>query len=152
VLGAYLTEQLSWRWCFYINVPAGIASMLLLWAFLPGQPVEARRFDFLGFGSLAAAVGGLQLMLDRGPSQDWFGSREIWVEAIVAAGAFWIYITHTLTAKHPLFGPGVVRDRNFIAATTISFFTTMLFFASLALLPLMMQGVLGYPVILSGLV
>jgi DHA2 family multidrug resistance protein len=152
VVGGYLTEDLSWRWCFYINVPAGIGSILLLWTFLPHETPKPRPFDFLGFGSLAVAIAGFQLLLDRGPSQDWFGSREIWIEALLAAGAFWVYLTHTLTAKHPLFPPALVRDRNFITTTIFGFFFSVLSFASLALLPLMMQGILGYPVIWSGLV
>jgi DHA2 family multidrug resistance protein len=152
VLGAYLTDQLSWRWCFYINVPAGAASLILLWMFLPSERAKPRRFDFLGFASLAIAVASLQLMLDRGPSQDWFSSREIWAEAILAASGFWIYLTHSLTAKNPLFDPKLMNDRNFVVGSLIFIVFTMLMFCSLAMLPLMTQGVLGYPVILSGLV
>jgi DHA2 family multidrug resistance protein len=151
VVGAYLTEHLSWRWCFYVNLPTGIASIILLWLFLPRETPSARRFDFLGFAALALAVASFQLMLDRGPSQDWFGAREIWAEAIFAAAAFWTYLTHTLTAKHPLFHPDLARDRNFVAATVVFVFFTTMMFASVALMPIMMQGVLGYPVMLSGL-
>jgi DHA2 family multidrug resistance protein len=151
VIGGYLTENLSWRWCFYINVPGGILSMLLLWIFLPRERPEVRRFDFLGFGSLAIAVAALQLMLDRGPTQDWFQSREIWIEALTAMTAFWVYLAHSMTAKHPLFHPGLVRDRNFVAMNVIGFFVALLLFSSLTLLPLMMQGVMGYSVMLTGL-
>jgi DHA2 family multidrug resistance protein len=152
VVGAYLTDQLSWRWCFYINVPAGAASLLLLWMFMPTDKGQPKRFDFLGFGSLAIGVAALQFMLDRGPSQDWLGSPEIWVEGIIAASGFWIYLTHSLTAKEPLFDPRLMRDRNFVVGSLIFFVFTLLMFCSLAMLPLMTQGVLGYPVILSGLV
>jgi DHA2 family multidrug resistance protein len=152
VLGGYLTEDLSWRWCFYINIPTGIGSMLLLWFFLPSEETQRRRFDFLGFGSLAVGIGGLQMMLDRGPSQDWFGSHEIWVEAVLAVAGFWVYLTHTLTAEHPLFDPSLARNRNFVTATVLGFFFMMLMYSSLVLLPLMMQGLMGYPVILSGIV
>jgi DHA2 family multidrug resistance protein len=151
VLGAYLTEELSWRWCFYINLPAGVAAVMVLWAAMPHEPRVKRRFDFLGYGSLAVAVAGFQLMLDRGPSQDWFQSPEVWAETLAGAGAFWIYMAHTVTAKAPLFDPEIARDRNFVSATTVNFFTTTLFMASLALMPLMMQTVLGYPVIVAGL-
>jgi DHA2 family multidrug resistance protein len=151
VMGAYLTEEASWRWCFYINVPAGLLGIFLLWTFLPSEPRVRRRFDFLGFGSLTLAVGGFQLMLDRGGSQDWFQSVEIWAEALTALGGFWVYLAHTFTAKEPLFELTIFRDRNFASATTVNFFTTTLFMASLALLPLMMQTVLGYPVMLTGI-
>jgi DHA2 family multidrug resistance protein len=151
IVGAWLTEALSWRWCFYINLPAGIGAMLILWTFLPHEAARARRFDFLGFGSLAVAIAAFQLLLDRGPSQDWFGSREIWAEAIVALAAFWVFLIHTLTAEHPLFDAALARDRNFVSTTAFAFVLMMLLVASNTLLPLMTQGVLGYPVMLSGL-
>jgi DHA2 family multidrug resistance protein len=152
VVGGYLTEDLSWRWCFYINVPAGIGSILLLTVFLPSAAGQRRPFDFLGFGSLALAVAALQLMLDRGPTQDWFGSGEIRTEAVLAAGAFWVYLTHTVTARHPLFDPVLAHDRNFVTTTIFGFFFSVMSFASLLLLPLMMQGIMGYPAIWSGIV
>jgi DHA2 family multidrug resistance protein len=151
IVGAWLTEALSWRWCFYINLPAGIGAVLLLWTFLPSEPARARRFDGLGFASLAIAIAAFQLLLDRGPSQDWFGSREIWVEAIVALSAGWVFLTHTVTAQHPLFDAALARDRNFVSTTVFSFVLMMLLVASNTLLPLMTQGVLGYPVMLSGM-
>ena len=152
VVGAYLTEQLSWRWCFYINLPAGIVALILLWIFMPGGRGRPRRFDFLGFSSLALAVACLQLVLDRGPSQDWFSSVEIWIEAILAAIGFWIFFVHSMTAKHPLFDTRLARDRNFLATNAIFVIFSILMFASVALAPLMMQGIMGYPVMLSGLV
>jgi DHA2 family multidrug resistance protein len=152
VIGGYLTDQLSWRWCFYINMPAGAAALFLIWTFLPSEQPRPRRFDFLGYGSLAVGLAGLQLVLDRGPSQDWLNSKEIWTEVIVAVIGFWVYVTHTLTTKHPLFDPRLFRDRNFVAANImVMFFITQLL-ASTAILPLMTQGVLGYPVMLSALV
>jgi DHA2 family multidrug resistance protein len=151
ILGAFLTESLNWRWCFYINVPAGAAGVLLLWISMPNEPLKPRPFDFLGFGSLAIGIAALQLMLDRGTSKDWFSSPEICAEAIVAAGSFWVYLTHTLTAGHPLFDKRVFVDRNFVGATFVSFFTTLLFTSSLTLMPLLMQSVLGYPVLVAGI-
>ena len=151
VLGALLTDQLSWRWCFYVNLPVGAGALAVLWLAMPDEEGERRPFDFLGFGALALAVGAFQLMLDRGTSQDWFASPEIWAEASLAACAFWVFVTHSMTAAKPLFAPELARDRNFVAATMISFFMMMLFFSSLALLPLMMQNVLGYSVVLAGL-
>ena len=151
IVGAWLTESLSWRWCFYINLPAGICSMLLLSTFMPRAAHQARQFDFLGFGSLALGIAAFQLMLDRGPSQDWFGSREICTEAALAAGGFWVFFAHTLTAKRPLFDPRLARDRNFVSTTILSFFLNMPLYAGITLLPLMMQGLLGYSAMVSGL-
>jgi DHA2 family multidrug resistance protein len=151
VVGGYLTDSLSWRWCFYINVPAGIGAFVLLWLFLPRDAPAPRRFDFLGYASLAVAVAAFQLMLDRGPSKDWFYSAEIWTEALLAAGGLWVYVIHTLTAEHPLFDRAIMRDRNFVASTIFSACFTVLMYASLTLLPLMMQGVMGYSVMHSGM-
>jgi DHA2 family multidrug resistance protein len=152
VLGAWLTDIASWRWCFYINVPAGAASLLLLWLGMPRQAPKPRRFDFLGFGALAVGVAALQFMLDRGPSQDWFYSPEICVEAIAAAAGFWIYLTHTLTAPNPLFDTRLARDRNFVVGALIFVVFNVVMFCALAMMPLMTQTVMGYPVLLSGMV
>jgi DHA2 family multidrug resistance protein len=152
LIGGYLTEYFSWRWCFFINVPAGLGSMLILFTFLPAETAAPRRLDFLGFASLAIAVGAFQLMLDRGTVQDWFDSTEICIEAIVAAGAFWIFVIHSVTARQPLFPTALWRDRNYTISQIFGFFFMALQFCSLTLLPLMMQGLLGYPVIYSGVV
>jgi DHA2 family multidrug resistance protein len=152
VVGGYLTDNLSWRWCFYINVPAGIGAIALIWMFLPKEAPQPRRFDFLGYGSLAIAVASFQLMLDRGPSRDWFGSPEICVEAVLAAVCFWVYVTHTLTTDRPLFDRALGRDRNFVVSLLFNFSFSLLIYCSLALMPLMMQGVMGYSVMVAGLV
>jgi DHA2 family multidrug resistance protein len=152
IVGGYFTEDFSWRWCFYINVPAGIGSIVLLSILLPSEPVAPRRFDFLGFGTLALAVAAFQLVLDRGTTQDWFGSTEICIEATIAVAAFCMFLVHTLTTRHPLFPAAMLRDRNFVASVIFGFFFSVMMFASLTLLPLMMQGLLGYSVIYSGIV
>jgi DHA2 family multidrug resistance protein len=152
IFGAWLTESLSWRWCFFINLPGGICSLLLLSTYLPRETSRARPFDFLGFGSLALGIASLQLMLDRGPSLDWFDSREICTEAALAAGGLWIFFAHTLTAKRTLFDARLAHDRNFVSTTVLSFFLNMPLYASLTLMPLMMQGLMGYSTMISGLV
>jgi DHA2 family multidrug resistance protein len=152
VIGGYLTDNLSWRWCFYINLPAGAAAMVLLWTFLPPDATEPRRFDFLGFGSLAVAVAAFQLMLDRGPTEDWFQSREICAEAVFAVAGIWVYLTHTVTAEHPLFDPALARDRNFVGSTVFNIFFSMLMYCSFVVLPLMMQDLMGYTVTHSGVI
>jgi DHA2 family multidrug resistance protein len=118
---------------------------------MPRDETVVKRFDFLGFGSLAIAIGALQLMLDRGPSQDWFSAPEVWVEAIVAVSGFWVFVTHTLTSENPLFNPGLVRDRNFVVGTAMLFLMMILLFGSIALLPIMTQSLLGYPATESGM-
>jgi DHA2 family multidrug resistance protein len=151
ILGAFITESLNWRWCFYINLPAGAAAVVLLWISMPRETPKPRRFDFLGFASLAIGIAALQLMLDRGTTKDWFSSVEICAEAVIAGICFWVYLTHSLTTAQPLFDRRVFNDRNFIGATVVSFFTTLLFTSSLTLMPLLMQNVLGYSVMVAGI-
>jgi len=151
VVGGWLTDELSWRWCFYINLPAGALSMGLLYWFLPSTPPAPRPFDVLGFASLGVAVAALQLLLDRGTTLDWFDSTEIWIEAAVSGCAFWIYLVHSLTARAPLFPRALLRDRNFQTSALFGFFFSTLTFTSFAMLPLMMQGVLGYSAVHAGI-
>jgi DHA2 family multidrug resistance protein len=152
-VGGYLTENFSWRWCFYINLPIGILALMGVWLFISGDKVaRTKPFDFLGFGMLTLFIGGFQLVLDRGPGEDWFSSAEIWTEALLAAGALWVFIAHTLTSEHPFFDRRLAADRNFVTASVFGFFIGILLFSTMALLPPMMQVLMGYPVFTSGLV
>jgi DHA2 family multidrug resistance protein len=151
-LGGYFTENLSWRWCFYINLPIGILAFLGVALFISGDRLRrAKRFDFLGFGMLTLFIAAFQMVLDRGPSQDWFQSREIWIETILAAVGLWVFVVHTFTTQHPFFDRALMRDRNFVTASVFGFFVGILLFSTMALLPPMMQTLMGYPVLTSGL-
>jgi DHA2 family multidrug resistance protein len=153
VLGGYLTQDFSWRWCFFVNLPIGILAFLGVLFFISSdKDIRAKKFDFLGFGMLSLFVAAFQIVLDRGPSQDWFNSREIWTETILAIIGLWVFVVHTMTTRNPFFDPGLIRDRNFVTASIFGFFVGILLFASLALLPPMMQTLLDYPVLTSGLV
>jgi DHA2 family multidrug resistance protein len=150
-LGGFLTENFSWRWVFYINVPIGILAFAGLYIFMDkDEGGRQRPFDFLGFGALVAFIAGLQLMLDRGPSQDWFSSKEIWVEATMAAVGLWVFLVQTLTTNHPFFHRDLAKDRNYVTTTVFGFLTGALLFSSSALLPSMMQNLLGYSALQSG--
>jgi DHA2 family multidrug resistance protein len=152
-LGGYFTENFSWRWCFYINLPIGILAFLGVLFFISGDRLRAaKKFDFLGFGMLTLFIAAFQMVLDRGPSQDWFQSREIWTETILAVVGLWIFVVHTMTTDHPFFDKALIRDRNFVTASVFGFFVGILLFSTMALLPPMMQTLLGYPVLTSGLV
>ena len=152
-VGGWLTENSSWRWVFFINVPLGALSFLGLFLFMSrDEGGRQRPFDFLGFGGIVMFIGGLQLMLDRGPSQDWFTSTEIWTEAVVMAIGLWIFVVQTLTAKQPFFHRDLLRDGNFIGTTIFGFFFGALLFGVTALLPTLMQNLLGYSALQSGFV
>ena len=150
-LGGWLTENFSWRWVFYINLPIGILAFLGLEVYMDSdEGGRERPFDFLGFGALITFICGFQLLLDRGPSQDWFDSKEIWVEATMAAIGLWVFIVQTMTSEHPFFHRDLARDRNFVTTCVFGFFTGALLYASSALLPTLMQNLLGYSVLQSG--
>jgi len=152
-LGGWLTEHYNWRWVFYINVPFGILSFLGILTFMPETQLRRSRFDFFGFTALSLAIGALQLMLDRGQLKDWFSSTEIWIEAIVSGTAFYLFVVHMLTTSKPAFvSPALFKDRNFVTGNVFIFIIGVVLFATLALLPPMLQDLLNYPVVLTGLV
>jgi len=152
-LGGWLTENYSWRWCFFINVPIGAAALVGTWLFMPGRGhLKPPRFDFFGFATLALAVGALQLMLDRGQTNDWFGSVETWVEAVLAALGAYLFTIHTITGKAPLFSRELFKDGNFRTTLIVSIFIMGAMYASMALVPALIQNFYGYPVFHAGLI
>ncbi|HTW38853.1 MAG TPA: DHA2 family efflux MFS transporter permease subunit [Steroidobacteraceae bacterium] len=151
-LGGWLTDNYSWRWVFYINVPFGILSLLGVLTFLREVPRRYAPFDFFGFATLSVAIGALQIMLDRGQLLDWFSSAEICIEAAVCGLALYWFIVHTLTARHPFVSPTLFRDWNFGVGNLFIFVVGVVLFATLALLPPLLQDLMGYPVTTTGFV
>ncbi|MDH1470545.1 MULTISPECIES: DHA2 family efflux MFS transporter permease subunit [unclassified Shewanella] len=147
-LGGWLTEYYNWRWVFYINLPFGLLAWFGLAAYVKETPLDhSRKFDLLGFAMLSLAIGALQMLLDRGESLDWFSSREIVIEAIIAGMAFYLFVAHIFTHKHPFIEPGLFKDRNFSVGLIFIFIIGIILLATMALLPPFMQNLLGYPVI-----
>jgi DHA2 family multidrug resistance protein len=152
-LGGWLTENYSWRWCFFINVPVGAVAFLGTWFFMPGRGhLRPPKFDFFGFITLAIGLASLQLMLDRGETNDWFGSAETWIELIVAGLGMYLFIIHTLTAKEPLFSREMFADSNFRTTLIASVFIMGSMYASMALVPSLIQDFYGYPVFHAGVI
>ena len=152
-LGGWLTDNLSWRWVFYINLPTAGISLVGLWLFMQkDQTHEAQNFDFIGFGSLSVAVGAFQLVLDRGPSQDWFSANEIWAYAVIGLVSAYVFVVQTLSAKNPFLPRALALDRNFVTSNLFGLFLGVLMFSSMALLPPMMQSFMGYTALQSGIV
>ena len=152
-LGGWLTDNFSWRWVFFINLPLGLFAAAGVAIFMiDSREDKARRFDMLGFLMLALAIAALQLMLDRGQTQDWFHSAEICLEAAAAAFFGYIFVVHVLTTDAPFVEVAIFKDRNFLVAAVFGFFLGVILFGSLALLPPMLENLMGYPVVLTGLV
>src|SRR5271168_1479674 len=153
VLGGWLTENYSWRYVFYINLPIGLLDLLAMIAFLPDpKPEGGEKLDWLGFGTLSVAIASLQVLLDRGEIKDWLNSGEIIIETIVCCSALYLFFVHTLTAKRPFVRPALFRDRNFAAGVIFIAIVGLTYYASLALQPTYLQVLMNYPVVTAGLV
>jgi len=151
-LGAWLTETFSWRWIFLINLPIGIIGFTGLVLFLKDKVrADIRPFDMSGFLAVSLALTAMQLMLDRGQLLDWFSSREIWIEATIAGLAGWTAVVHILTARDPFIKPATFKDRNFLIGSMLSALTGVLLVGVVPLMTAIMQQLLGYPVMLAGM-
>ncbi len=150
-LGGWITQNLDWRFDFFINLPVGALALAGVFLFLPRLPKRPRRFDIFGFAMLAVAVGSLQLLLDRGQGLGWFDSTEVWIEAGLAASGLWVFAFHIMRAEHPFLDPAVLKDVNLTTALIFIFAVGATVITVSALLPTMLQEVLGYPVGLAGL-
>jgi DHA2 family multidrug resistance protein len=152
VLGGWLTENFSWRWVFFINVPIGLLAFAGLWLGLNKRVVtKVRDFDLFGFAMLSIALIAMQLMFDRGQQRDWFESTEIVLEAGIAIAALWVFGVHLATGKVRLFPPAMLADRNFLTGMALAFMLGVMTIAGAALLPPMLQQLYGYPVVTAGL-
>src|ERR1700704_3525491 len=153
-LGGWVTEDFSWRWIFFINLPVGVLCTLGVLIFIrQTRYVHREPFDFVGFLTLSLGVGALQLMLDRGQLKDWFDSSEIWIEATVAALGFYLFTVHTATADDRSFlNRDLLKSTNFMAGTALMFAGGLIMTGTLALLPTMLQNLMNYPVMTTGLV
>ncbi len=152
-LGGYLTEFYSWRWVFYINLPVGILAFFSILTVVPETPRgRDRPFDMSGFILLSLGIAFLQLMLDRGQRNDWFASPEIVIEACIMGLAFYLYLAHSATTRHPFLDPALLRDRNFVMGLVFIFVVGIILLATIAILPPYLQSLMDYPVVTTGLV
>jgi len=152
-LGGWLTFNYNWRWVFYINLPVGILAFIGILTFVrETRRDRGLRLDFLGFALLSLGVGALQIMLDRGEQNDWFGSTEILIECAVALCGFWMFTWWTTVADRPFLNPELLKDRNFVGSCILIFVVGIILYATLALLPPMLQNLMDYPVTTAGLV
>lgn len=154
-LGGWLTDAYDWRWVFFINVPLGALAFYGIWKYIrPVTGARRMRFDSFGFVTLSLAIGALQMLLDRGEQNDWFGSTETWVEAILLALSAAYFIGHTLTrpAGQSFLDYRLLKNANYVTGLAFIFIVGMVLFATRALMPTMLESLMGYPAALAGLV
>ncbi|MFA5731403.1 DHA2 family efflux MFS transporter permease subunit [Acidithiobacillus sp.] len=152
-LGGWLTDTMGWRWVFFINVPVGIMAFTGIWRTFPRDAALRRmHFDMAGFISLSLAVGALQLFLDRGQQQNWFASVEIWVEVYIAglASLYFLYHTWRTPVDRSFFDYRLILNRNYVTGLLFIFIVGLVLFASRALIPSMLQDLMGYTAAAAG--
>jgi DHA2 family multidrug resistance protein len=153
VLGGWVTENYSWRWVFYINLPVGIVSLIMTQLYVFDPPYLRRdsgRIDYWGMGLLVVGIGSLQYVLDKGQQEDWFASTVIVVLAIVAAAGLIALILRELHAAHPIVDLYVFKDRSFATGVFLMTVLGFVLYGSLVLLPIMLQTLLGYSAVEAG--
>jgi DHA2 family multidrug resistance protein len=144
-VGGYLTDEFSWRWAFYINLPIGVLAWLGFTFAMPKHRVKGHRpFDMTGFILLSLAIGLFQLMLDRGQTKDWFSSPEIVAEAFFSALGLYMFLAHSFTSRHPFVDLNLFRDRNFTMCLLIQGAVGAFVMSPSVLLPVFLQQLQGY--------
>ncbi|HEV2229245.1 MAG TPA: DHA2 family efflux MFS transporter permease subunit [Steroidobacteraceae bacterium] len=154
LLGGWITDNISWPWIFYINIPVGIGAAVFTWGIYHKRETPTARVpvDTVGLGLLVVWVGAMQVMLDQGKDLDWFNSSEIVALACVAVVAFAIFLIWELTEEHPIVDLSLFRRRNFWVSTVALLMGYGLYFGNVVLLPLWLQQYMGYTATLAGMV
>jgi len=154
-LGGWITDNYSWRWLFYINIPIGMAGLFMQQMFLEDPPylrrVAGSRLDYMGFGLMALGVGLLQLVLDKGQELDWFSSHWIRWGAVLSAVFLIAFVVWELRQKHPVANLRLLKNRNFGLGTAFGGILGAVLYGTTALLPMFMQSLMGYPALQCGL-
>jgi MFS transporter, DHA2 family, multidrug resistance protein len=155
-LGGWITDNYSWRWVFYINLPIGIVAILMCLRFLEDPPylkkARAADIDFIGFGFLTLWIGCLQVLLDKGQDEDWFSSDFIRWLGFLAVVGFIAFLVWELTREHPIVNLRILKDRNLLIGVILNFSVGAVLFGTTAVLPQFLQLLLGYPSLQAGLV
>src|SRR3954453_6481313 len=154
VLGGWLTDNYSWRWVFYINIPVGIASIVMTKLYIFDPPYlrsENRNVDYWGIGMLIVGIGALQIVLDKGQQEDWFESNLIVILAIVSAVTLVALVWHELTADDPIVDLRVLKERSYAVGVFLMTVVGFVLYGSMVLLPIMLQTLLGYPPLQAGI-
>ncbi|HWH83305.1 MAG TPA: DHA2 family efflux MFS transporter permease subunit [Burkholderiaceae bacterium] len=153
LLGGWITDNISWPWIFYINVPVGLFAAGLTWSIYRERDPGPRRvpLDVVGLGLLVLFVGAMQIMIDKGKELDWFNSGQIVILAVTAVVAFLFFLAWELTDKQPVVDLRLFARRNFLTGTMSLSIAYGLFFGNVVLLPLWLQQYMGYTATWAGL-
>ena len=153
LLGGWITDNISWPWIFYINIPVGMIAAAITWSIYRKRDPGSRKspFDAIGLALLVIWIGALQIMVDKGKELDWFGSTQIVVLALVAVIGFAFFLAWELTEEHPIVDLRLFARRNFLMGTLALSVAYGLFFGNVVLLPLWLQQYMGYTATWAGL-
>ena len=153
-LGGWISDNLTWPWIFYINLPVGLVAGWVTWSVYHKRETATKTLpvDFVGLGILVVWVGALQIMLDKGRELDWFSSDEMVALAIIAFVGFVVFLIWELTEKHPVVDLSLFRRRNFAVGTCALALAYGLFFGNVVLIPLWLQQYMAYTATDAGLV
>lgn len=154
VLGGWLTDNWSWRWVFYINIPVGIVAVTMTILFIFDPPYIRRlsnRIDVLGIGLMTVGIGALQVGLDRGQEEDWFSSQFITLLLATAAVALTLLVIRELTVRDPVIDLRIFRERTYSTGVLLITLVGAVLYGNLVLLPIMLQNLMGYPPYQAGI-
>ena len=155
VQGGWITDNWTWHWIFYINIPVGIVSVMLSHVFIEDPHYirnTAMKIDYRGLALLAVGVGCLQMILDRGQRLDWFSSQFILSLGALSLVAIALFIINESLTEHPIVNLGILKNFSFSLGNIVVFFVVFNLFGSIVLLPVYLQNLMGYTAMLSGLV
>ncbi len=154
VLGGWITDTYSWRWVFYINLPIGIFAMVMAQLFIFDPPYirrQSERVDYWGFGMLVVGMAALQIMLDKGQTEDWFESDFIRWLALLAVAGLVAFCIRELKTSHPIVNLRIFRNRTYATGVFMMTVLGFVLYGSIVLVPVWLQTLMGYPALQAGM-
>jgi DHA2 family multidrug resistance protein len=154
VLGGWITDSYSWRWLFYINIPIGAMAVIMATMFIHDPPYIKRGeggIDYWGIGYLALGIGALQILLDKGQEEDWFGSNFIRTLFVLCVIGFVFFVIRELRTDHPVVNLRIFKNRTYSTGVFLMTVLGFVLYGSTVLLPLWLQTLMGYPALTAGM-